>query len=63
MSAESPAFAELVELYVLRCEVEGKSPRTVRAYRWTLGPDEYGEETLTLTWPGGEVSQFRRWEE
>lgn len=27
---------ELVELYLLRCEVEGKSPRTVQAYRWTL---------------------------
>src|SRR5688500_10214272 len=26
----------LVELYLLRCEVEGKSPRTVRAYRESL---------------------------
>ena len=26
----------LVELYLLRCEVEGKSPRTVSAYRWVL---------------------------
>ncbi len=30
-------LAELVDLYVLRCEVEGKSPRTVEAYRYTLG--------------------------
>ncbi len=28
---------ELVDLYLLRCEVEGKSPQTVRAYRETLG--------------------------
>src|SRR5215212_4378195 len=27
----------LVEQYLLRCAVEGKSPRTVRAYRETLG--------------------------
>jgi integrase/recombinase XerC/integrase/recombinase XerD len=27
---------ELIELYLLRCEVEGKSPRTVLAYRETL---------------------------
>ncbi len=30
-------LTELVDLYVLRCEVEGKSPRTVQAYRYTLG--------------------------
>lgn len=35
----------------------------VTAYGWQLGPDEYGEETLTLTWPDGETSAFRRWEE
>ena len=29
-------LAELIDLYLLRCEVEGKSPNTVRAYRWTL---------------------------
>ncbi len=29
-------LAEFVDLYLLRCEVEGKSPNTVRAYRWTL---------------------------
>ena len=28
---------ELVDFYLLRCEVEGKSPQTVRAYRETLG--------------------------
>ena len=32
----SPALADLVDLYLLRCEVEGKSPRTLRAYRETL---------------------------
>ena len=26
---------ELIELYLLRCEVEGKTPRTVLAYRET----------------------------
>ena len=28
---------ELVERYLLRCDVEGKSAQTVRAYRETLG--------------------------
>jgi integrase/recombinase XerC len=32
-----PTLAVLVEQYLLRCSVEGKSPRTVRAYRETLG--------------------------
>jgi hypothetical protein len=41
---------------------EAAAPETT-AYSWTLGPDEYGEQTLTLTWPDGGVSQFRRWEE
>lgn len=35
----------------------------VTNFRWTLGPDSYGEATLTLTWPDGGVSNFRRWEE
>ena len=35
----------------------------VTAFGWQIGPDEYGEETLTLTWPDGETSAFRRWEE
>lgn len=30
------ALADLVDLYLLRCEVEGKSPNTVRAYGWML---------------------------
>lgn len=31
------SIAELVDLHVLRCEVEGgKSPRTVQSYRYTL---------------------------
>ena len=28
-------LTEFVDLYLLRCDVEGKSPNTVRAYRWT----------------------------
>ena len=32
----APSLRELVDLYLLRCEVEGKSPRTVIAYRGTL---------------------------
>jgi integrase/recombinase XerC/integrase/recombinase XerD len=32
----TPTLATLVAQYLLRCEVEGKSPRTVRAYRETL---------------------------
>ena len=32
----APSLRELVDLYLLRCEVEGKSPRTVVAYRGTL---------------------------
>lgn len=31
-----PSLAALADLYVLRCEVEGKSPRTVKAYRETV---------------------------
>jgi len=31
------SLSDLVDLYLLRCEVEGKSPRTIRAYRETLG--------------------------
>jgi hypothetical protein len=33
---EMDSLQDLVDLYLLRCEVEGKSPRTVRAYRETL---------------------------
>ena len=36
MNDTTPALPELVDLYLLRCDVEGKSPRTVRAYRETL---------------------------
>jgi hypothetical protein len=32
-----PTLAALVELYLLRCQVEGKSPNTIRAYGETLG--------------------------
>jgi integrase/recombinase XerC len=32
-----PTLPTLVAQYLLRCSVEGKSPRTVRAYRETLG--------------------------
>ena len=31
-----PTLAALADLYLLRCEVEGKSPQTVRAYRETV---------------------------
>ena len=33
---DAPTLAALADLYLLRCEVEGKSPRTVRAYRETV---------------------------
>lgn len=32
----TPRLRDLADLYVLRCEVEGKSPKTVSAYRGTL---------------------------
>lgn len=51
-----PTLRSLVDQYLLRCSVEGKSPRTVRAYRETLGrfllavpttdPLEVGSEQL-----------------
>jgi integrase/recombinase XerC/integrase/recombinase XerD len=33
----SQPIADLIELYLLRCRVEGKAECTVRAYRWSLG--------------------------
>jgi len=36
MNDSTAALPELVDLYLLRCDVEGKSPRTIRAYRETL---------------------------
>jgi integrase/recombinase XerC len=33
---DPPTLAALADLYLLRCDVEGKSPRTVRAYRETV---------------------------
>ncbi len=33
----APTLPELVDLYLLRCQVEGKSVQTVVAYRYTLG--------------------------
>ena len=33
---DAPTLADLADLYLLRCEVEGKSPGTVRAYRETV---------------------------
>ena len=36
MNDSTTALPALVDLYLLRCNVEGKSPRTVRAYRETL---------------------------
>lgn len=34
---ETNTLDELIDLYLLRCDVEGKSPNTVRAYAETLG--------------------------
>ena len=31
------SIPELIDLYLVRCRVEGKSERTVRAYGYTLG--------------------------
>jgi integrase/recombinase XerC len=31
------SIADLIELYLLRCRVEGKAERTIHAYGWTLG--------------------------
>ena len=38
MTAAGPPgrLSELIQLYLLRCDVEGKSQATVRAYRETL---------------------------
>jgi integrase/recombinase XerC len=36
-TAGNPPLAELVDLYLVRCQVEGKSVQTVTAYRYTLG--------------------------
>ncbi len=36
-TAANPPLTELVHLYLLRCQVEGKSVQTVTAYRYTLG--------------------------
>ncbi len=36
-TAGNPALPALVDLYLLRCQVEGKSVQTVSAYRYTLG--------------------------
>ncbi|MFA7249802.1 MAG: site-specific integrase, partial [Dehalococcoidia bacterium] len=36
MNDPVPALPALVDLYLLRCDVEGKSARTVHAYRETL---------------------------
>ena len=36
VTMDAHTLAALADLYLLRCEVEGKSPRTVRAYRETL---------------------------
>ena len=36
MNDATTDLSTLIDLYLLRCDVEGKSPRTVRAYRETL---------------------------
>ena len=33
---EKQDLASLIDLYLLRCQVEGKSPNTIKAYRETL---------------------------
>jgi hypothetical protein len=33
---EPRTLKHLAGIYILRCEVEGRSPFTVSAYRWTL---------------------------
>src|SRR4030042_1906690 len=35
-ATERQNLASLIDLYILRCEVEGKSPNTITAYRETL---------------------------
>ncbi len=37
MEDQARSLPELVDRYLLRCDVEGKSAQTVRAYRETLG--------------------------
>ncbi len=37
MEDQARSLTELVDRYLLRCDVEGKSAQTVRAYRETLG--------------------------
>jgi len=41
---------------------ENPAEPEVSAFRWQIGPDEYGDETLWLTWPDGEVEEYRRLE-
>lgn len=40
MEGREGSLRSLIDLYLLRCPVEGKSPRTVRAYRETLSRSE-----------------------
>ena len=35
-ATERQDLASLIDLYLLRCQVEGKSPNTITAYRETL---------------------------
>jgi hypothetical protein len=49
-------LASLIELYLLRCQVEGKSPNTITAYRETLtlferiaGEEEFPEGVRAIT--------------
>jgi integrase/recombinase XerC len=47
-------LADLIELYIARCNFEGKTARTVQAYRWTLGrflhalPSTVAEEPASI---------------
>ena len=48
MALESYRLRDVVELYLTRCDVEGKRPNTVIAYRETLGQFLAAAEDLGL---------------
>ena len=69
MDAQERELDALIGLYLLRCEAEGKSPETQRAYRESLqrfcrfvhlvnGPRDVHELTPRLIYPwGGKMSR------
>jgi len=50
-------LSEMIDLYILRCELEGKSEVTVSAYKWTLG--RFLAEVTTRKFPdiAGSISR------